>query len=124
MCIKTFGGTVKELREQRNMSQEQLAKILGVDIKFIVNIEHNGLIPDVMAARAIAIALQTTIDHLANTEKARVWRTVYFPEEFKNNKNELTINIDTSEVDVLIKKLNQLKQLIVEISELIDSAKN
>lgn len=42
----------------------------------------------------------------------------------KNNKNELTINIDTSEVDVLIKKLNQLKQLIVEISELIDSAKN
>lgn len=33
----------------------------------------------------------------------------------------IKISIDTSEVDGLIKKLNQLKQLLVEVTELIDS---
>lgn len=35
--------------------------------------------------------------------------------------NNIKIPIDTSEVDKLIRKVNQLKLLLIEVTELIDS---
>lgn len=35
--------------------------------------------------------------------------------------DKIKISVDASEVDELIEKMNQLKQLLVEVNELIDS---
>jgi len=55
---------IKELRARYNMTQEDLAKVVGVRRETILFIEKGEYNPSLNLAHAIAKALRTTIDDL------------------------------------------------------------
>jgi putative transcriptional regulator len=55
---------IKELRARYNMTQEDLAKVVGVRRETILFIEKGEYNPSLNLAHAIAKALKTTIDEL------------------------------------------------------------
>ena len=55
---------IKELRARYNLTQEDLAKKVGVRRETILFIEKGDYNPSLHLAHAIAKALQTTIDEL------------------------------------------------------------
>ncbi|MFX0115317.1 MAG: helix-turn-helix transcriptional regulator [Candidatus Hodarchaeota archaeon] len=55
---------IKELRARYNLTQEALAKKVGVRRETILYIEKGKYNPSLKLAHAIAKALQTTIDEL------------------------------------------------------------
>lgn len=59
-----FESNVKEYREQKGLSQEALARQLGVSRQTVVNIERGFSEPKVLLAIAIATALGATIQEL------------------------------------------------------------
>jgi putative transcriptional regulator len=59
-----FESNVKEYREQKGLSQEALARNLGVSRQTVVNIERGSSEPKVLLAIAIAAALGATIQEL------------------------------------------------------------
>jgi len=59
-----FESNVKEHREQIGLSQEALARKLGVSRQTVVNIERGLSEPKVLLAIAIAAALGATIQEL------------------------------------------------------------
>jgi len=59
-----FESTVKEHREQAGLSQEALARQLGVSRQTIVNIEKGLSEPRVLLALAIAAALGVAVGEL------------------------------------------------------------
>jgi putative transcriptional regulator len=55
---------IKELRARYNMTQEDLARIVGVRRETVLFIEKGEYNPSLNLAHAIAKALRTTIDEL------------------------------------------------------------
>lgn len=55
---------IKELRARYNLTQEDLANIVGVRRETIVFMEKGGYNPSLRLAHAVAKALNTTIDDL------------------------------------------------------------
>ncbi|MFH1100964.1 MAG: helix-turn-helix transcriptional regulator [Methanobacteriota archaeon] len=55
---------IKELRARYNLTQEDLARKIGVRRETILFIEKGNYNPSLKLAHDIAIALQTTIDEL------------------------------------------------------------
>ena len=55
---------IKELRARYNMTQEDLAKVVGVRRETVLFIEKGEYNPSLNLAHAIAKALRTTIDDL------------------------------------------------------------
>jgi putative transcriptional regulator len=62
--VPRYESTVKEHREQNGLSQEALARRLGVSRQTIVNIEQGRSEPRVLLALAIAAALGATVHEL------------------------------------------------------------
>jgi putative transcriptional regulator len=62
--VPPFESNVKEYREEKGLSQEALARELGVSRQTIVNIERGSSEPKVLLAIAIAAALGATIQEL------------------------------------------------------------
>lgn len=59
-----FNERLKELREQNNLTQEQLAKKSGVSSRMIQRYEYGTSRPRLDAAEKIALALNVTTDEL------------------------------------------------------------
>ncbi len=55
---------IKELRARYNMTQEDLARVVGVRRETVLFIEKGEYNPSLNLAHAIAKALRTTIDEL------------------------------------------------------------
>lgn len=62
--IATFGELLAELRQDRHMTQDQLAKILYVSAGTISNYENNVHFPDVDRLAAMADYFNVTTDYL------------------------------------------------------------
>lgn len=63
-----IGRTIKRLRHERNMTQEQLAELVGGDQNYISRIESGKARPGLSTYLRIANAFQVSIDHfLADT---------------------------------------------------------
>ena len=60
----TIGESFKTIRNDRKISQKQLAKLSGVSVAMISYIEADRRIPTVLTAKKIAQALRCTIDEL------------------------------------------------------------
>jgi transcriptional regulator with XRE-family HTH domain len=60
----TTGENIKRLREAKNMTQEELAQILGVTSSNISQIESGDRGLNIAKARKLAQALGVTIDEL------------------------------------------------------------
>lgn len=59
-----FGNTIKILRENRKLSQKQLADTVGVTQAMICQIEKNLRVPSLIVGYEIAKALNVTVDEL------------------------------------------------------------
>jgi putative transcriptional regulator len=65
-----FGAAVRRLRTAAGLSREQLAVAAGVSHSTVVNLELGYYQPSLPCALALAAALGTTVDALANGEEA------------------------------------------------------
>jgi len=59
-----FRTRIKELRARYNLTQEELAKKVGVRRETILFVENGKYIPSLKLAHDLAKILQTTIDEL------------------------------------------------------------
>lgn len=62
--VKKFGKKVREIRLRNEMSQGDVAKILGVHRTYISGIERGMRNPSLVTIEKIAKALQVSIDNL------------------------------------------------------------
>jgi putative transcriptional regulator len=69
-AMTTMRTRIKELRARYNLTQEELAKKVGVRRETILFIEKGRYNPSLKLAHDIAKALQTTIDDLFIFEEA------------------------------------------------------
>lgn len=65
------GDRIKALREQNNMSQEELAKAIGVTRLSISNYERGTRTPDVIILNKLADTLSVTSDYLLGRSDAK-----------------------------------------------------
>jgi transcriptional regulator with XRE-family HTH domain len=63
-----FPAKLKELRLARNLTQEQLAELIGISIKAYRNYESGKTVPRIPVIRKLVIALETTADELLEIE--------------------------------------------------------
>lgn len=66
--MKIFGERLKELREERGLSQRELAKQLKMSNKTLSYWEHNERCPSLENAKVIAVFFKVSIDYLAGLE--------------------------------------------------------
>jgi len=64
MAHKSVGNNIKELRTKLDMTQAQLAKLVGVARVSIVSIETGRYIPTIETALRISKALHTPLDQI------------------------------------------------------------
>jgi len=114
-----LGHRILSLRKQKNWSQSELAKMVGITYSQIGRYETKGAQPSAEVLKKIADALDTTTDYLMHgdkDEKARAaLKDTELLQQFKevekmNNEDKKTIkNI----IDAFIKrsKLNQIAAL-------------
>jgi transcriptional regulator with XRE-family HTH domain len=62
--LRVFGRTVRRLRIQRHLSQEQLAEAARISRNYISDIERGRRNPSLMAVLAVARALDVTVTTL------------------------------------------------------------
>lgn len=62
--MQRFGETLKQLREQKNVSQEELASRLGVTRQAVSNWERDKSLPDIVMISDIAAVFSVTVDQL------------------------------------------------------------
>lgn len=60
----SFPSKLKELRQTRNLTQEQLAKLIGVNLRTYKRYEEGKTTPRIAIYKRIVIALETTSDEL------------------------------------------------------------
>jgi transcriptional regulator with XRE-family HTH domain len=61
----SIGENIKRIREDKAMSQDSLAKEVGVTQSYIAKIENGLKIPSMAAGKTIAKVLGCTMDELA-----------------------------------------------------------
>ena len=76
-----FGLRLKALRDARGMSQEQLARQVGVSKGTISRYEGNVQVPLLSVATMLALALGTSLDTLVGLESAITVRLPDLPEK-------------------------------------------
>lgn len=60
----SFPTKLRELRQARNLTQEQLAKLIGVNLRTYKRYEEGKTTPRIAIYKRIVIALETTSDEL------------------------------------------------------------
>lgn len=63
-----LGNRIKEVRQSRGLTQENLAELIKCNTSHISNIENNYTKVSLNALLAIANALDTSIDYLLSTQ--------------------------------------------------------
>lgn len=72
----TIGRNIKLLREERNLSQTQLAKKLWIDRTSLAGYEIGKRIPDIFMLCKIADIFDVSLDVLAGRERTRKGITI------------------------------------------------
>ena len=71
METETLINHVKELRAQREISQEKLASMVGVTRQTIISLEKGSYIPSLLLAMRISEALETPIEIIFKRESIK-----------------------------------------------------
>ena len=87
-----IGSIIKELRQKKKMSQEELAEYLGVSTQAVSRWETSVSYPDITLLPLIANVFNVTVDYLLGTDK------------FKNDKliEEVKKNIINTKLKVIM----------------------
>lgn len=81
-----MGKRIRELREARGLTQEQLAHEVGVTVKAVYMWEHGTRMPQLRIAARVADILNTTIDALAGRGQAETEEPVKQTRKRKGEK--------------------------------------
>lgn len=65
--IYTFGKTLRELRQNKNITQSRLAELLGVTAQSVSKWENDVGFPDILLLAPLADILGVTTDYLLGT---------------------------------------------------------
>lgn len=78
-----MANIVKEVREQRHIKQEDLAKLSGISRRSLVSIETKQSVPSVETALRLSRALQVDVDKLFIAEPVIRTSDLIFPKELR-----------------------------------------
>lgn len=76
-----IGNRIKRARQVKGISQKELAKLLGVSIKTLVKYERNEAMPNSRVLRALAKALNVSIEYLLRRETVRITKILLHGKE-------------------------------------------
>ena len=83
MDVYDFGIRIKELRKSKNLTQEQLAKILEVERATISSYERDRIAPSALVVKRAAIYFNVTTDYLLGIEESKTINLNGFSESGK-----------------------------------------
>lgn len=86
MNNETFGKRICRLRKQENMTQRELANLLGISEPAVCKWETDSSMPDIMLLAPLARALHTDVNTLLSYEKSLSTEKV---KEFANTAEEI-----------------------------------
>lgn len=66
--METLENIVKELRTEKNMSQEKLAELVGVTRQTIISLEKGSYVPSLLLAMRISEVLEAPIETIFRKE--------------------------------------------------------
>ncbi|SRR6266536_1232713 len=69
--IARIGPKIRQLRQQKNLSLQQLSDRSGVSAAAIHKIERNGMVPTIATLMKLANALNRSVGYLVEEEEAR-----------------------------------------------------
>lgn len=67
-----FGNRLRQLRKEKNLTQQQLAELIGVKNGVISFYELGDRIPSPAVLRKLALALHVTTDYLLGIERTAI----------------------------------------------------
>lgn len=108
-----IGGRIKTLREERNMSQAELAAALGCSRMTINNYETEKRIPDIEFAMNLANYFNVTVEYLSGRTEFR-------------DKDDIAVSVQKAEQLVqIIEKLPQSEsqRMLAYFQEVLEKAK-
>lgn len=86
--VYDFGIRLRQLREDRGLSRDALAKKVGVSKESIYRYENNIQSPSLEKTRQIAIVLRTSVDYLVGLDDKY---TVKLPTMTKEQRDALNV---------------------------------
>lgn len=95
--FEKIGKRIRNLRIEKNLTQEYLSQKAGVNVSHISNIENNRVKISLSTLIAVANALDITVDYLLeneyNTDAGIDSEIIKKLEDFDNDKKERLIKI-------------------------------
>lgn len=82
--IYDFGIRLRQLRQDRGLSRDALARKLGVSKETIYRYENNLQNPSLERAKQIAVILRTSLDYLTGLDNRYTISLPSLPEEQRN----------------------------------------
>ncbi len=70
-CLQVFGERLKALREERELSQRELAEIIGISKGAVYYYESDGRAPDIVTLEKISVCFNVSTDYLLGRTNAR-----------------------------------------------------
>lgn len=88
--MKTIGTRIAMLRKQQNMTQENLAQVMGVSAQAVSKWENDVSCPDISMLVQLADVLHSTTDYILSGKTDEV---CCVPEEQRKDPSKLTLRI-------------------------------
>lgn len=116
--MSTFGKKMAELRKEKKMTQDELAKLLKTSISVIGRYERDEMAPSIEVGKKIANFLGTTVGYLlGETEETNLFKDPDMLERFNSiaelpakDREALLLNVDAFLRDAKTRKAYQRKQ--------------
>lgn len=94
-----FGERLQKARKERKVSQDEMAKMLGVHAPIIGRYERGEVKPSIEVAAKIAEALGVSLDYLTGLsdqllDKSMISRIVEMQQLSEDDKNHLFVMVD------------------------------
>ena len=96
-----LSSNIKRLRREADITQEQLAEILGVSFQSVSKWERNDGMPDILLLPSIARFFNTTVDDLLNMDEERQKQESKELDEKLTNTDVVDINSIYTDIDLL-----------------------
>ena len=118
MIIK-FGENLKRLRTQSNLTQEDLASVLGVSFQTISKWERGETYPDLTMLPEIAAYFNISADDLLGADEAQKERKIKYYLELFNNMQLKDVSCVLDEYRKAVKDFPNNYQILINYMELL-----
>ena len=120
----SFGEKLKMYRENKNLTQEELAHLIGVAKSTISGYEKNSREPDVIKIKKLAAALNVSADDLLEIESKE--KTILTKDDIQLIKKYRSLDSHGKEIidNVLALELKRYEDFLRDVSKEINSYKH